>query len=338
MSVTTRAGRREDRVFACKNAVDAKFFHEPAFFGSSMVVAARQRAGMPDSARQLRFPAADDAGDYRFGKFGVELVITAWLDTKHCRFAACVISKGESELGSGVLDVDVLAAGDQRRPAPAGQSQISRNRAGEVARVREDRNRAPLQRLPWGIPAKSATDPDLVPRVGDAEAVAAENVDTVVLADRADLPRVVHRHLLSDDEDLFEIRIDSDQLGDTVPRGRRREVDDTAIEAMAGIEALADIVVDGDVADRSLQHLPLTPGRSAEHDIAPRISVPHRRDLARLAAEDIENADAILARCNLSEGADADVIFEISDIIASHGRDPLIWNGREGVRPRVALR
>jgi hypothetical protein len=59
-----------------------------------------------------------------------------------------------------------------------------------------------------------------------------------VLAHRTDFPRVVHRHLLSDDEDLFEIRIDADQLGDTVPRGRRRQIDDTAIEAMAGIEAL----------------------------------------------------------------------------------------------------
>jgi hypothetical protein len=64
----------------------------------------------------------------------------------------------------------------------------------------------------------------------------------------------MYRHLLGDDKDLFEIRIDADQLGNTVPRGRRRQIDDAAVEAMAGIEALAHIVVDGDVADRRLQY------------------------------------------------------------------------------------
>jgi hypothetical protein len=53
----------------------------------SVVVAAAQRARMPDGARQLRLPAADDTGGDGFGKFGIELVIAARLDIKHRRLA-----------------------------------------------------------------------------------------------------------------------------------------------------------------------------------------------------------------------------------------------------------
>ena len=59
------------------------------------------------------------------------------------------------------------------------------------------------------------------------EAVGAEDVDAVRLAQRADLARIVHRDLLGDDDDLLELGIDADQLGDAVAHrrtaaGRRR--------------------------------------------------------------------------------------------------------------------
>jgi hypothetical protein len=84
----------------------------------------------------------------------------------------------------------------------------------------------------------------------------------------------------------------------------------------------AYVVVDGDVADRSLQDLAATAGRGAEDDIAAGIGVPDRGHLTRFPAEDVENTDPILARRDLREGADADVVLEISDTGASHGRDP----------------
>ena len=156
----------------------------------------------------------------------------------------------------------------------------------------------------------------------------------VVLTHCADFARVVHRHLLGDDEDLFEVRVDSDQFCNTVPCGGGRQVHDAAIEAVAGIETLAHIVVDGDVADRSLQDLAASAGRGAEHDVAARIGVPDRGHLTRFPAENVENADPILVRRDLREGADADVVLEISDSRASHGRDPCAWNnGSSGLRP-----
>ena len=107
-----------------------------------VVVAAGHRAGVADRARQLRFPAPDDAGDDRLGEVGVELVVAARLDIEHRRLAARVVGQREGELGRGVVDVDVLAARDQRRRAPARHAQIGGDRGGEVAGVGEDRDRA----------------------------------------------------------------------------------------------------------------------------------------------------------------------------------------------------
>ena len=75
----------------------------------------------------------------------------------------------------------------------------------------------PLRSASAGIvAAERPADADLVPGVRHAEAVAAEDVDPVLLPHRADLARVVHRQLLGHDEDLLELGIDPDQLGDAV--------------------------------------------------------------------------------------------------------------------------
>jgi len=138
----------------------------------------------------------------------------------------------------------------------------------------------------------------------------------------ARISRVVHRELLGNDKDLFEVRIDADQLGDSVPSAGGRQVDDAAIEAVTGIEALTHVVKDRDIADWGLQNLPAAPGRGAEHDVAAGVGVSHRGDFARFAAENIENADPILAGRDLRERADPDIVFEISDTGASHRGNP----------------
>ena len=122
----------------------------------------------------------------------------------------------------------------ERRGAPAGGGEILRDRGGEVAGVGEDRDRALEQGLAGIVAAQRAADPHPVPGVGDAQAVGAEDVDAVGLADGADLARVVDRDLLGDDDDLLELGIDPDQLGHAVAHRRRRQVDHAGVEAVAG--------------------------------------------------------------------------------------------------------
>ena len=64
-----------------------------------------------------------------------------------------------------------------------------------------------LQRS-YGVPVWAhAADAHLVIGVGHAEAVAAEDVHAVLLAERPDLAAVVDRELLGDDEDLAQVRL-----------------------------------------------------------------------------------------------------------------------------------
>ena len=74
---------------------------------------------------------------------------------------------------------------------------------GEIAGVRVDGDRTLTQRFLRFIAAERAADAHLVPGVGNAQAVGAEDIDAVGLADGADLARVVDRDLLGDDDDLF---------------------------------------------------------------------------------------------------------------------------------------
>ena len=273
---------------------------------------------MTDRAGELRLPAPDHAGDHRLGEGGIKLVVAARLGIEHGGLGAGVIGEREGELGRGVVDVHVLAARDQGGGAPAGHAQIGGDRGGEVAGVREDRDRALAQGLGRTVSAEGAADTDLVPGVRNAEAVAAEDVDAVLLAQGADLARVVHRQLLGDDEDLLELGIDPDQLGDAVPGAGRRQVDHTTVEAVPRLEALSDIVVDRDSADRRFQDLATAAWRGAEHHVAARVGVPDGSDVARLAAQDVEHADPIIAGGDLVERADAHVVLEAADALLEH--------------------
>ena len=145
-------------------------------------------------------------------------------------------------------------------------------------------------------------------RIRHAEAIGAEDVDAVRLAERADLARIVHRDFLGDDDDLLEIGIDADKLGDAVAHAGRRQIDNAGVEGETVVEAFTDIVVDRDVADRRRQHLAATAGRRPEHDIAAGKGVADRRDLARLAAENVEHANPVCARGDIGRASYAEII------------------------------
>ena len=329
-----RAARRELRIVGREEAVDAELVHEPAFLRVRIVVAAGHCTGMADRSRQLALPAADDAGDDRLGEVRVELVIAAGLAIQHRRLAACVVGEREGELGRGVVDVDVFAAGDHRRRAPAAHSQVLRDRRAEAAGIRQDRDRSLAQRVGRVVAAERAADANALPRIDHAQAVGAEDVDARLLAHRADLARIVHRDFLGDDENLLQLGVDADQLGHAIARGRRRQVDDAAIEAVPGLHPFAHVVVDGDVAVRRRECLAALAGRGAEDDVAARVGVAHRRHVARLAAEDVEHADAVVAGGDLRQRADADEVLEVVDALLVH--EALLQTPAAGASPRRA--
>ena len=267
---------------------------------------------MADGARELRLPPSHHASDDRLGEPGVQLVVPARLAIEDRRLAARIVGEREGELRRREMDVDVLAARDQRGRAPAGAEQVAGDGGGESARVGEDGDRSLAQDLVGIIAAQRSTDAHLVPGVGHSQAVGAEDVDPALLSERPDLARVVHRQLLGDDEDLVQLGVDANQLGHPVARGGRRQVDDAAVEAVPGFQPLADAVVDGNVAGGRGQRLAAPAGRSAEDDVAAGPGMAHGRDLARLGAEDVEDADPVVAGGHLRKRADADEVPELA--------------------------
>ena len=164
------------------------------------------------------------------------------------------------------------------------------------------------------------------PGVGDAQAVAADDVDARALRHRADLARIVHRDLLGHDDDLAQPRVDADQFGHAVAHARGRQVDDAGVERVAGVQPFAHAVEDGDVADRGRQHLAAAARRGAEHDVAAGEHMAGRRDLARLAAQDVEDADTVAAGRHVGQRVDAQVVGESGNASCVHGG--LLVHGR----------
>ncbi len=121
---------------------------------------------------------------------------------------------------------------------------------------------------------------------------------------------------------IFSISpVDADQLEHAVAHRGRRQVDHADIELVSVVEALADVVIDGDRADRRLQHFAAASRRCAEHDVAARIRMADRRDAARLVAEDIQHANPVLAGGQFGQRIDADKILELLDFWIAH-RNP----------------
>ena len=311
-----------DLVVRAEDVVDAEHLHEPPLLGRGVVAGAGHGAGMAHGAGQLRLPAADDAGDDRLLRLQPELVIAAGLGVEHGGLAAVVIVERVDELRRGEVDVDVLAARDRGRGAPAHRAQIVGDGGGEVAGVGEDRDRALEQRFAGIVAAERAADAHPVPGVRDPQAVAAEDVDPVHLADGTDLARIVHRDLLGDDDDLLEVGIDPGELGYAVAHGAGRQVDHAGVEAVAGVQALAHRVEHRHIADRCLELLAAAAGRRAEDDVAAGEGVADRRHVAGFAAQDVEHADAVFARRDLGQRVDTDIVFEAGDALLVHVRCP----------------
>ena len=108
----------------------------------------------------------------------------------------------------------------------------------------------PLSSTSSGLSPPSAPPMRTRFRIRHPEAIGAENVDPVGLAERADLARIMHRDLLGDHHDLLELWVHPDELGHAVTHARRRQVDDARIEHEPDIEPFANVVVDGNVALR----------------------------------------------------------------------------------------
>ena len=297
-----RALARHHRVFRREQRIDAERLHEPALLVLRAVAGAGHRAGMADGTRQL----GSSSGRRRRRR-------PACRSRHHARNSRRARHTAPRRASGRRCEAHARSRARRsgyRRPCPTTPAsscpslrcQVLGDRRREAARVREDRDRALGQRLVGKIATERTTDADPAPRVGHAEAVAADDVDAGALRHRTDLACIVDRDLFGDDDDLLQLRVDADQFGDAVAHARRRQVDDTGIERMAGIQSFADIVEDRDIADRGLQLLAAAPGRGAEYDIAAGKGVAGRRHLARFAAEDIQHTDAVAAAGQIGQG------------------------------------
>ena len=245
-----RAFGGDDRLLGREYSIHAESLHEPSLLVLGLVAGTRHRPGVSHGPRQLGFPAADHARHHRLVEVDAVLVIAAGLGIEHRGFAARVVLERVGEIARGIVDVDVLAGRDQGRRSPAFGCEILGDRCCEPAGVGKNRDRTFEQDLLGTVTSECAANAHAVPGIRHAEAIGSENVDAVRLTQRPDLAGVMHRDLLGDHDDFFEIRVHSDQLGDAVADAGRRQVNDAGIEGMPRIETLANVVVHGDVADR----------------------------------------------------------------------------------------
>ena len=112
--------------------------------------------------------------------------------------------------------------------------------------------------------------------------------------------------------------MNSDELGYTVANAGRGQINDARVEGKASIEAFAHIVEDRNITDRSWQNLAASARRRAEHDVAAGKCVTDRRDLSRLAAEDVEDANPVVARGNFIERGDSQEVRKTFNAAFEH--------------------
>src|SRR5215469_11021669 len=165
MLVTTAAFRRHHRLLGREDLIDAEALHEPVFLVLGLVAGAGHGAGMPHGARQLRLPTTDDASDDRLAEYDSMLVVAAGLGIEHRGLAANVVVEGVRKVPCRVMDVDVLAGGDERGRPPAFGAEILRNSGREAAGVRENRNRSLQQHFLGIVPAKRSADANSIPGI-----------------------------------------------------------------------------------------------------------------------------------------------------------------------------
>src|SRR4029450_6452582 len=117
----------------------------------------------------------------------VRFVVPTGFDIERSRLAARVVLQRMSEVARRIVDVDILAAGDERCRTPAFGGEILGDGGGEAAGIGEQRDRAFNQDLFRPIAAEGAADAYPVPGIRDPQAVAADDVDAEGLTDSADL-------------------------------------------------------------------------------------------------------------------------------------------------------
>ena len=133
MFVTTAPLAEITGLSGVKIEVYAEALHEPAFLVFGLVAGSGHGAGMSDGPRQLRFPASDDAGHDRLGEFDAALVVASGLGVEHSGLAPDVVVQGMREIARRIMDVDVLAGGDQGSSTPTFGGEILGNGGGEAA-------------------------------------------------------------------------------------------------------------------------------------------------------------------------------------------------------------
>ena len=161
-------------------------------------------------------------------------------------------------------------------------------------------------------------------RVRHAEAVAADDVDAVRLRHRPDFAGVVHRDLLGDDDDLAKLRVDPDQFGHAVAHARGRQVDDAGVEAVPGVQPLADVVVDRNVARRVFSTCPARPGEVPNTTLPPEkawlVGVTCRLSPPAMFSTQTRSS----RRGDLRQRPDAEIVGNALDALMKHCLSPLM--------------
>src|SRR5262250_492083 len=143
----------------------------------------------------------------------------------------------------------------------------------------------------------------------------APNMSMPLACPSARISRASCTEIFSDHHNLFQARVDADQLGDPVTHAGGRQVHDTGVELVPVIKPFAHIVVDGNIASRRRQHLAAPTRRSPEDHVPAGKCVADRRHLSRFAAENVEDADPIFAPGDAVERADAEIIGKTLDAL-----------------------
>ncbi len=160
MLATSCTAGREHRVLGREDAVDPELGHEPAVpWPERSSLPPAIAPAWPTARVSFDLPAADHAGDHRFGEVGIELVVAAGfgvedgrLGARH-RWQARTRTRGRRSGCRRPCPLEISGRG-----APAGHAQVGSNGGGEVARVGEDGD-GPLS----GAPRRDCRRPEPPP-------------------------------------------------------------------------------------------------------------------------------------------------------------------------------
>ena len=152
---------------------------------------------------KLCLPAADNTGNCGLVYLKAVFIVSARLNIYYSAFAPVVIIQSIEKFLRRKMYIDILAAGNGCRCPPPICKKIGCNGCGKVTGVREYGDGTLYQGFLRFVAAKRAADPHLIPSISYAEAVAAEYINAVCLADCPYNPCIVDRYLFSKDYYFF---------------------------------------------------------------------------------------------------------------------------------------